>query len=652
MGMINAPTFPEGEIFLRYINNRFNKNKNFIGVTTGPTGCQPKGSKVLMSDGKWNNIEDIKEGDTILSPQKDGTNAFCKVTGTTKWFCDKMFNITQKNRSNRKLYSCSYNHIIPVYKNFKTKGTFNGKRYVKNKWWDFSEYTAESFNKMSSKMKSHQNIGFSSFAIDKYDGKVNCDIEPYSLGVFLGDGMFYNKEYRKISITSDDKEIIKEVEKHYPVMSIGTKKNTTALSYAFNVNSLFGKLLKKNGLEGKGSGTKFIPQDAMLSNLEYRNKLLAGIIDTDGYSIKNSCSYEITLKSKRLIENIRDLVYSIGGRCGETRKVNKSIKSIGFTGVYYSVCFYLGDISLPVKLSRKKNTSSRVYLEPNRIAIDTKKSGSEMVYGIQLDSESKWYITDNWMITHNSGKSYLDLRKAELQHRRRFNEEFPIKNCCFSVAELMERISSGELRTGEILIMEEAGVNIGSGDWQNKIVKMFNYVLQSFRSMNVGIFLNLPVLMMMSKQARQLTHMHMETMGIDFKKGLCKVKPLCHQLNQHTGKSYWKYMRVKKGESIVTVQRMAFGMASDKLVKEYEAKKGKFLIDITNEFTQQLRKLERDKTDKLARHELSDDQKIMLEMHLEGKLQKEIAERVNLTQGTVASALKRIKKWGYSTDRD
>jgi len=38
MGMIHAPTFPEGEIFLRYINNRFNRNKNFIGVTTGPTG--------------------------------------------------------------------------------------------------------------------------------------------------------------------------------------------------------------------------------------------------------------------------------------------------------------------------------------------------------------------------------------------------------------------------------------------------------------------------------------------------------------------------------------------------------------------------------------------------------------------------------------
>jgi len=280
-----------------------------------------------------------------------------------------------------------------------------------------------------------------------------------------------------------------------------------------------------------------------------------------------------------------------------------------------------------------------------------KKLGVIETYDLNTPKYENFFL-DNGILSHNSGKSYLDLRKAELQHRRRFKEEFPIKNCCFSVAELMERISSGELRTGEILILEEAGVNIGSGDWQNKIVKMFNYVLQSFRSMNVGIFLNLPVMMMMSKQARQLTHMHMETTGINFELGQCMVKPLCHQLNQHTGKSYWKYMRVKKGDSIVTVQRMAFGMASDDLIKRYEDKKEKFLTGITKEFTEQLRKLERDKIDKLARHELSDNQKIMLEMHLEGKLQKEIAKAVELSQGTVASALKRIKKWGYSTDRD
>jgi len=65
-------------------------------------------------------------------------------------------------------------------------------------------------------------------------------------------------------------------------------------------------------------------------------------------------------------------------------------------------------------------------------------------------------------------------------------------------------------------------------------------------------------------------------------------------------------------------------MASDDLIKRYEDKKEKFLMGITEEFTQQLRKLERAKTDKLARHDLSEKQKVMLEEYMKGETQKKI----------------------------
>ena len=436
MGMINAPTFPEGEVFLRYINNRFNKNKNFIGVTTGPTGCL--------------------SGDTELYGQDKTIEELYK---SGKIFIDTYSLTKVKNKDGTYYPIKSKSEIIP-----------SGKKEV--------------------------------YEIELEDG-------------------------RKVIATSEH------------------------------------KLFKK-----------------------HKNNIVE--IEVKDLGVEDSLLTTKRIKKLKLI--------------------NSKIKSI-------------------------------------------KKLEVIETYDLNTPKYENFFL-DNGILSHNSGKSYLDLRKAELQHRRRFNEEFPIKNVCFSVAELMERISSGELRTGEILILEEAGVNIGSGDWQNKIVKMFNYILQSFRSMNVGIFMNLPVLSMMSKQARLLTHMHMETVGIDFELGLCKVKPLCHQLNQHTGKSYWKYMRVKKGESIVTVQRMAFGMPSDRVVKLYEDKKEKFLMGITKEFTQQLRKLERAKTDKLARHDLSDKQKKVLELHIEGKIQKEIATIVDMTQGDVSANLKRMEKWGYSIDRD
>ena len=250
-----------------------------------------------------------------------------------------------------------------------------------------------------------------------------------------------------------------------------------------------------------------------------------------------------------------------------------------------------------------------------------------------------------------SGKSYCDLRRAEMQHRRIFNEEFPIDNCCFSVSELMQRIQFGKLRKGEILMLEEAGVNAGSNDWQNKVVKMFNYVLQSFRSMNIGLFINLPVLSMLAKQARQLVHMHLETVGIDFEKGLCKVKALCHQLNQHSGKSYWKYMRVKAKEKVVTVERMGFGMPSDKLVQQYEAKKSKFLADMTEDFAKELRRLEMVKLDKLARKNLSPTQVKIRDMYIEGNTTGVIGKELGIGQSTISAHIQRMRKWGYHIEK-
>jgi len=79
----------------------------------GRVGCQPKGDKVLMADGSWKNIEDVKVGDEVISPQLDGTNKFSKVTWTTKWMCDEIYDVISTG-SKKKLYSCSYNHKIPI----------------------------------------------------------------------------------------------------------------------------------------------------------------------------------------------------------------------------------------------------------------------------------------------------------------------------------------------------------------------------------------------------------------------------------------------------------------------------------------------------------------------------------------------------------
>lgn len=248
-----------------------------------------------------------------------------------------------------------------------------------------------------------------------------------------------------------------------------------------------------------------------------------------------------------------------------------------------------------------------------------------------------------------SGKSMKDLRRAELSHRKRFNEEFPVdKNCCFSIAELVKRISSGELRKGEVLILEEAGFNAGSQDWQNKTTKIFNYLLQTFRSLNICLYMNLPVLSMLAKQARQLVHIHFETQGINFETETVKVKGLVHQLNQQSGKSYWKFLRIKHKGKVKSVQRMHFKIPSENIRAAYETKKSKFLADMTQEFSDELEAKERKKLEKLARDNLSETQREIYPYLLEGKTQVEIAKMRNVSPQNINNLCREIKIKGYN----
>jgi len=185
-----------------------------------------------------------------------------------------------------------------------------------------------------------------------------------------------------------------------------------------------------------------------------------------------------------------------------------------------------------------------------------------------------------------SGKSYRDLRKAELWYDFHFKSKFPVENICFGVAQTMNILSIGNLKKGSILIVEEAGVNLGSRNWQSKVSKMFNFVLQSFRSMNIGIFFNLPYLSMLDSQARHLLHYYAESSGIDYEKQQNKCKPFFLQVAQGTGKIYRHYPKVKINGKTTKVQRFNYSMPSKYLIDAYEEKKAKYLKDIIKEFAE------------------------------------------------------------------
>lgn len=445
--------------------------KDALLIVEGSEGegkCLKAGSKILMASGEWKNVEDVKEDDLIISPQPDGSHVYSKVTGLSKWYSKENYDVVQLNKEKKILYSCSYNHIIPI--NIRRNPKIDNKiRYDLGKW-KIEHYEAKDLFKLSKSFKKDVTT-FTSFKIDRFLNQNNCKIEPYTLGVYLGDGCYSvvprkDSEIKKISITNSKKEIIDYISKYYSIMSSFPKDNTC--SYYFSNQGDFVKLLDEYGLKNKKSGTKFIPKSALLSDSNYRVKLLAGLIDTDGYYYHGG--YQFTQKSKQLVEDIKDLVYSLGGRTGKIIEVRKKCQN-NFEGTYYKITCYLGDLKLPLIKDYKTKKDKSFYLSSNRISIDVKKSEPGMVYGFSLDSKSKWFITDNWTITHNTNTSIA------LAYYIKCKTKHDI-HMFFSLEKLIQFAQS---TTDKIIIWDEPAIDSLSTDWYKKVNKDLIRLLMTVR---------------------------------------------------------------------------------------------------------------------------------------------------------------------------
>ena len=434
------------KLLIKKIVKNQNSDEELDGLylVCGEEGCQPKGSLVLMANGRFKNVEDVKVGDCVLSPLEDGTYIYSNVIQLHQFYSSKNYIVKTLNRNQKELYKCSYNHIIPMNKTITHR--IKGTKHRRIREWKVIEKTAKEWNKYTYQGLKNFTTPLAS-PIPYFINNIDCEIEPYTLGVLLGDGSLCEKQ---LNITSNDTIIIDYISKYYPCMSVSGKQKTTAKTYRYSQKSLLFNQLDKLGLIGHRSGTKFIPDVAKYSSIDYRRKLLAGLIDTDGYyagkrtsnimgRANGGGSYSITSKSKQLIEDISFICGTLGYRYN-IRTITKTIKSIDFMGVYYQISFYIESTNqLPVLLERKKHNGNRFYLSSNRVSIKLEETNPEMVYGFTLDSPSGLYITDNFCVTHNSGKSNTILWLSQLWEEET-GKHLSINNIARNLKELFKEL--------------------------------------------------------------------------------------------------------------------------------------------------------------------------------------------------------------------
>jgi len=226
--------------------------------------------------------------------------------------------------------------------------------------------------------------------------KKNLNIDPYVLGCLIGDG---GLSCRHISFTSADDGIMDKLASRLPdtLKLRRYKRNNHYQCYirsGHGLRNLMIEELRTLNLMGKKSKDKFIPPDYLISDVSDRIDLLRGLCDTDG-SITEKGVIEYCTVSPDLAKDVQYLVHSLGGKCSVKFSENK------FLG-RYRLRIRLAKIN-PFYLKRKADRFVVDYGRSDvRFIWKIEKVRQEQSRCILIDNPEHLYLTDNFIVTHNS----------------------------------------------------------------------------------------------------------------------------------------------------------------------------------------------------------------------------------------------------------
>ncbi len=154
--------------------------------------------------------------------------------------------------------------------------------------------------------------------------------------------------------------------------------------------------LRELGLAGCRSETKYIPEIYKLASATSRVALLQGLLDTDGHVRPGDNNVEYCTVSPRLAEDVRFLVQSLGGRARIRTKPTKR-------PLAYRMSICLPNTVKPFALGRKAATyHGREKYPPSRAIVDVQPVGTRPVQCIAVDAPDHLYVTDDFIVTHNT----------------------------------------------------------------------------------------------------------------------------------------------------------------------------------------------------------------------------------------------------------
>lgn len=228
-------------------------------------------------------------------------------------------------------------------------------------------------------------------------------IHPYVMGVLLGDGGLSQADIR---LSTPDLEILEKVNSLLP--DNYSFRHITKCDYGLRSNNkenVINKKLKEYNLKGKRSHEKFIPQEYMYGSYKQRLDLLRGLMDTDRYIGKSGNTPQYFTTSKALADGVTEIVHSLGGYASisvSKSGYKKDGKYVPCKDCYTVTIKFSSSMENIFTLKRKadrfhpKRATIKRYIKKVEYACD------EECQCIYIDDKSHLYITDDYIITHNT----------------------------------------------------------------------------------------------------------------------------------------------------------------------------------------------------------------------------------------------------------
>jgi ATP-dependent Zn protease len=361
-------------------------NSPFVTIPgSGFAQAQPLDAKILTPHG-WTTMGAIGVGDEVVDPE-GGT---ARVTGVFPQGERDIYRVTFSDGSSTE---CDLDHLWQIQRH-------------RNRAW-----RVETLGSIKERLESdsRQNRPYIPLVHNLEFEEQELPLDPYLLGVLLGDGCFTTTTPALIAA---EPEPVSAFAARLPAGMRAEENTGKSGAYYLDAGkrgrlpSTLTSTLRSLGLYGHGAPTKVVPDVYKYASARTRLEVLRGLMDTDGHIRQDERSEAVfATSSPSLADDVVFLVQSLGGTATKRRVGTGSYRHPvhgdrpAAPGWHVQVA--LGPDCNPFRLERKREHWTRVW-GPSRRIVSIEKVGRKQAQCIKLDSENELYVTDDFIVTHNT----------------------------------------------------------------------------------------------------------------------------------------------------------------------------------------------------------------------------------------------------------